>query len=78
MHVFKLNEEGPESEEIDDESDVTAASHWALPNGNVLYNTRHIVISQIIFNFLVNFQGMWENLIYDCNIKQTVCHKYLL
>ena len=33
MHVFKLNEDGPASEEIDDESDVTAASHWALPNG---------------------------------------------
>jgi len=51
--VFKVNRNGPDTEEIEgaDEGDgaVAAASHWTLP--------------------AQDFQGMWENLVYDSNVK---------
>ena len=33
MHVFQLHEDGPVLEELEEDSDVSAASHWLLPNG---------------------------------------------
>lgn len=32
IHVYKLCEEGPGIEEIEDE-DISAANHWVLPAG---------------------------------------------
>ena len=32
LHVFQLHEEGPAQEEVEDESDVSAANNWLLPN----------------------------------------------
>ena len=34
IHVFKLFEEGPANEEIEDD-DISAASHWVLPAGEI-------------------------------------------
>ena len=34
IHVFKLYEEGPANEEIEDD-DISAASHWVLPAGEI-------------------------------------------
>lgn len=31
MHVYQLNEDGPGTEELDDEEDMAAAHHWLLP-----------------------------------------------
>ena len=37
IHVFRLHEDGPAAEELDDAScDVSAANHWLLPNGEHL------------------------------------------
>ena len=33
IHVFQLHEDGPAAEELDTSCDVSAASHWMLPNG---------------------------------------------
>lgn len=34
LHVFQLNEGGPSSETLEEESEnITAASHWVLPAG---------------------------------------------
>ena len=32
IHIFQLNEDGPAQEEVEEESNVTAAAHWLLPN----------------------------------------------
>ena len=37
LHVYQLHEEGPAQEEVEDEGDVPAASHWLLPNGKHRY-----------------------------------------
>ncbi len=34
VHVYKLHEEGPFSEELEEDSDVSAATHWKLPAGD--------------------------------------------
>ncbi|XP_048773297.2 pachytene checkpoint protein 2 homolog [Ostrea edulis] len=31
LHVYRLNEDGPGTEELDDEEDMAAAHHWLLP-----------------------------------------------
>lgn len=34
LHVFQLNEDGPTSENLDEETEnIIAASHWVLPAG---------------------------------------------
>ena len=33
VHVFQLHEDGPAAEELEEDSDVSAASHWMLPSG---------------------------------------------
>ena len=33
LHIFRLNESGPTSEEVDDDEAVSAASNWLLPCG---------------------------------------------
>ena len=34
VHVYRLHDDGPISEELDEECDVSAANHWILPSGN--------------------------------------------
>ncbi|XP_078690105.1 pachytene checkpoint protein 2 homolog [Branchiostoma floridae x Branchiostoma belcheri] len=34
LHVFQLHEGGPGSEEVDDDDNVSAASHWLMPNAD--------------------------------------------
>ena len=34
FHVYQLHKEGPVQEEIEEEGDVPAATHWLLPNSN--------------------------------------------
>lgn len=52
IHVFRLNVDGPEHEELDEDEDISAANHWLLPSAE--------------------FQGLWENLVFDTRIKQQV------
>jgi hypothetical protein len=33
VHVYRLHDDGPISEELDEECDVSAANHWILPSG---------------------------------------------
>ena len=33
VHVYRLHDDGPVSEELDEECDVSAANHWILPSG---------------------------------------------
>lgn len=34
LHIFQLNEDGPSSENLDEETEnIIAASHWVLPAG---------------------------------------------
>ena len=33
IHVFRLHDDGPVSEELDEECDVSASNHWILPSG---------------------------------------------
>jgi len=34
LHIFHLNEEGPSSENLEEENeDIIAANHWVLPAG---------------------------------------------
>lgn len=35
MHVFQLHEDGPVLEELEEDANVSAASHWLLPNGTI-------------------------------------------
>ena len=35
MHVFQLHEDGPILEELEEDTNVSAASHWLLPNGTI-------------------------------------------
>ncbi|XP_019849117.1 PREDICTED: pachytene checkpoint protein 2 homolog isoform X2 [Amphimedon queenslandica] len=32
IHVFKLSEEGPSEDQVEEETSITAATHWLLPN----------------------------------------------
>jgi SpoVK/Ycf46/Vps4 family AAA+-type ATPase len=32
IHIFQLNNDGPEQEELEEDSNVSAATHWLLPN----------------------------------------------
>jgi len=32
IHVYQLNAEGAASEELEEEEDISAASHWILPS----------------------------------------------
>ncbi|NXP36635.1 PCH2 protein, partial [Leiothrix lutea] len=53
FHIFHLNEEGPTSENLEEENeDITAAHHWVLPSAE--------------------FHGLWENLIYDSEVKSNL------
>ena len=51
IHVFQLHDDGPASEELEDD-DLSAANHWLLP--------------------ATEFDGVWENLIFDSNVKSEV------
>ena len=91
VHVFQLHEEGPASEELDASCDMSAANHWMLPNGphtlthshTHIYSYTHILIHTCMLLWLMlpvsqpaEFHGMWENLVYDVEIKEkvyTVC-----
>ena len=33
LHVYRLHEERPVHEEVEEEDDVSAATHWLLPHG---------------------------------------------
>lgn len=48
--MFQLNENGPAVEEVEEESNVAAATQWLLPNSEQLvYNTHALIIhSQLI------------------------------
>ena len=35
VYVYRLHEDGPVSEELDEDCDVSAANHWILPSGQV-------------------------------------------
>lgn len=32
VHVYRLHDDGPVSEELDEDCDVSAANHWILPS----------------------------------------------
>uniref|UniRef100_UPI00358E36FD pachytene checkpoint protein 2 homolog isoform X2 n=1 Tax=Myxine glutinosa TaxID=7769 RepID=UPI00358E36FD len=53
LHVFQLWEDGPATEELEQDNEaLSAASHWLLP--------------------AAEFQGLWENLVYDNEIKSNL------
>lgn len=57
------------SEELEEEEQITAARHWLLPSGS---SPTHLVIPCSIV--LVEFQGLWESLVFDCDVKEKVMY----
>jgi len=57
IYVYQLHDGREETEQLDSEDEVTAASHWLLPS--------------------THFDGLWESLIYDDNIKNNVSSYHL-
>ena len=54
--MYQLHDDGPGTEELDDE-ELSAANHWLLPS--------------------TDFDGMWDSLVFDDDIKGNVCTMYL-
>ena len=42
--MFKLSEEGPSEDQVEEETDITSATHWLLPNGMSLPFTCALII----------------------------------
>ncbi|XP_067948861.1 pachytene checkpoint protein 2 homolog isoform X2 [Watersipora subatra] len=54
IHVYQCHQDGPGSEEIEGQEEVSAATHWLLPADEM--------------------EGLWENLIFDSEIKNNLLH----
>jgi len=52
VYVYQLHDSHEEMEQLDNDDEVIAASHWLLP--------------------CTHFDGLWESLIYDGNVKNNV------
>ena len=52
IYVYQLHNSCEETEHLDSDDEVVAASHWLLPS--------------------TLFDGLWESLVYDDNIKKNV------
>ena len=46
VHVYRLHDDSPVSEELDEECDVSAANHWILPSSQCT-NSMHVGICRI-------------------------------
>ena len=68
FHVYQLHEDSPTSEEIEEEEHITAAHHWLLPSGT---HGSSNFFARLLF-YTVEFQGLWESLVFDCDIKEKV------
>jgi len=58
IYVYQLNNSREETEQLDSDEEVIAASHWLLPSAQ--------------------FDGLWESLIYDDDVKNNVITSFFL
>ena len=87
IHVFKLFEEGPANEEIEDD-DISAASHWVLPAGEkYFFDSDHLSYTEQVpggcpkkfYNFMNHqrliIKPLVEFCLYTCFCKELNQHK---
>lgn len=77
VHVFQLHDDGPATEDINDqEDDIAAANHWLLPSGRLVIDIDVLEddFGQFILwsSFTADFHRQWDNLVYDSNVKEKV------
>lgn len=73
FHVYQLHEDSPTSEELEEEEHITAAHHWLLPSGIIsMIPPTVLLVTTLLLFYKVEFQGLWESLVFDCDIKEKV------
>lgn len=77
LHVYRLYEDGPVAEELEEEGDDCASSNWTLPASQLAPRHAPVTACHMLLVLAEEFHGLWDSLIFDIDIKQNVSHTML-